>query len=640
MKKNRLLVLAMATILGLGMTACGGTGSSTSDPMDMGDVECTSIKFSRNAVTEIEVGESFDLADYVTVSPSDCKWRVEAKTSNVKVEGTVVTGLDSGDFKVTVYAGSLEQPKNYTGLVISHELAALKKASAKIEKGNYTAILSDGEDALLSAWHNENYFAYITADEDSKDTYVEGLFNTASGKTAEFTIDGDWKLDANNLPTNGNFSVGSRYYATLDLYTMGEGIEFEGDEFEDDADTTEMVISTDNFDAIAPTLVGTNTATLEKALSSTITDIYVAYDDKADTIKFSLTNNGKDLCYLTLSNFGSTSISYVDAYIKDKKEPEQLKNTAFETLMTEAVSSKNYTIKGEVQIGYYDTKEVWHTTDNKSVLNSVYSNWGLAPVTSTQIVDGETSYSIEDENKEVIGYTKKDNTLYYVGGTYTEGKGYKWETEESKSIDSIWTAGLSYTYGGYTSHAALSLADYTSEFMANINWASVETEENVTTAVATPYGDAGYAMALGMALIPMYGTTNAYLMSTLYSTSYPTAKWYDFFNTQEYVVDSTNDTITINTTLEGVASVSNTYYGVRYVVTISDIGESVLPEGFPADAFKTEETEKGGESSSEGGETDPSESGESSESSSEGGDTPISNPEASEESSEEATPAK
>ncbi len=593
MKKNRLLVLAMATILGLGLAACGGVTSSS---FDMGDVECTSIKFSRKAVTEIEVGETIDLADYVTVSPSDCKWRVEAKTTNVKVEGTKVTGVDSGSFKVTVYAGSTEQPKNYSGLVISHELAALKTAAAKIENGNYTAILSDKDnDNLLTVWHNKDYFAYVTADDENSPEYVEGLFNTAGGKTAEFTIDGNWSLNDKKLPTGGNFSVGSRYYSSLDLYTMGESINFEGDEFEDDKDTPDQVISTTNFDAIAPIMVGTNTATLANAYGATVTSIYVDYNKDEDTIKFTLANKDTDLCYLTLSNFGTTSISEVDAYIKDKKEPEQIKNTAFETLMTSAVTSKNYTLNGEIQVGYYDDADVWHTTDNKSVLNDVNSNWGLSPVTSLQIVDGETSYSIENAENAVSGYTKKDGKLYYVGGEYKNGS-YTWETEvsESETVQSIWTPGLTYTYSGYTAHAALSLADYTSEFMANINWAEVETKDNVTTAFATAHGDNGYAMALGMALVPMYGTVNAWQMSTLYSKSYPTAQWYDFFDEQEYIVDSTKGTITINTTLDTIATDNTRYYGVRYVVTISDIGTSTLPAGYPDVAFQTEESGESG----------------------------------------------
>lgn len=584
--KNKIYVLALTALLGLGtittVASCAGGG--------LGKVEADSIKFTKDAVTEIEVGETIDLAQFVKVSPEDCKWKVEAKTANIKVKGTKITGTAAGAFKVQITAGVDEMLKNYSGVVVSHELANLKKAAANLEKGNYTAALQN-EDGLLSiAWHDSDYFGYLTFDDD-ENPIVDGLFTLKSGKTAEYTITGNWDLDETTmLPSGGKFAVEPTYCAPLDLYDFGAPIELEGDEFADNEDTPDVVMDADAFDNLAPILCGVDIASIEKGLSATVSTIYASADE-AGNIKLELTTkSNKSICELDIINVGTTKIADVEDYAASGKEPEQLKFTAFESLMAEGLEKKNYTLNGAIEIGYYDANDVWHTTDNKTVLSSIYENWGeLEPKTFTAYVDGETDYSIDNDTKAVSGHTVKDETFYYIDGTLGEdGTTYTWETEAgtSETVNSIWVNNLSMSNQGYTSHAAFAIGDYEPEMIASINWAAIETgKDGKITATATPYGDEGHALALGMALVPQLGNGYAWMMSTLSASAYPSAHWYDFFDRQEYVVDPSAKTVTINTTLQGLTSSGSTYYGVRFVVEIGSIGTSTLPTGYPDAAF-------------------------------------------------------
>lgn len=586
MKKNNIYVLALTALLGLGtittVASCGGPS--------MGSTEATGIKFSRDAVTEIEVGETIDLAKFVTVAPEDAKWRVEAKTSNIKVKGTKITGTAPGAFKVTIFAGVTELPKNYSGVVISHNLAKLKKAMTEVEKGNYTAVLADGEELLSIAWHDQDYFGFLTFD-DTNTPFLSGLFNTAAGHVAEYAITGAWEIDDNFLPVDGTFNVLPGLNPSLDLFVLGGGFELTGEEFADDEDTPELIMDVDYFDKLAPIWCGVDSESIENGLKTTISALYASYDETANEVKIAIASKTKDICTLTLTNIGTTKLAPVEKFIADKKEPEQLAFEGFNSLMTEAIEKKNYSLNGTVEIGYYDKTNVWHATDNKTVLADVYENWGeMEPASYECKVDDETYYSKDLATNAISGYTKKDDTFYYVDGTISDEEAgtYTWEAEASTSdvLTSIWVNNLSMNQQGYTSHAAFAIGDYTEEMLASINWSSVTADKSGNiVATATPYGDEGHALALGMALIPQIGNGYAWMMSTLSSSAYPSAHWYDFFDTQEYVYNPTEKTITINTTLDGLSAVGNQYYGVRFIVEIGNVGTTTLPEFFPSAAF-------------------------------------------------------
>ena len=122
MKKQKLFVLSLAAIFTCGVVACGTTGGETESSFNYGDVEATKIAFARNTVYELEVGETIDLAEYVIMTPVDAKWNVvplEGQSDCVKIEGTKITGVAAGEFKVRVQAGSNGLVKNYIGTVTS-----------------------------------------------------------------------------------------------------------------------------------------------------------------------------------------------------------------------------------------------------------------------------------------------------------------------------------------------------------------------------------------------------------------------------------------------------------------------------------------------------------------------------------------
>ncbi|MCQ2771703.1 MAG: hypothetical protein MJ238_00280 [Bacilli bacterium] len=578
MKTKKLLTMSLAAIMAFALTACG------EKPFDYGTVEAEKIVMSRNAVTEISIGETIDLAENVKVTPEDVKWNVvevESYEGIVKIDGTKITGVKAGHFKVRIVAGPSLASKVYEGDVISQAIKDARSLFAAMDEFNYTASLLSNETAkkyedrlYTIACHNENYFSFINEDGE-----FEGMMKSGKGHSLQYTYGGaSLDLDqTTHLPYGGTLEVEAGYYADLSLYTFTTPMAIRDDLISESDDVDGIVLDVDAtlLETIFATTLGVDYEAL-KAEVGTIKSCTIEYNpskEAAAHLYFSDKNN-KDLCELLIENVGSTSIKEVEDYIKSKEEPALPVFQAFNDAMNDINSKKNYKMTGKISIGSYNKAGAWVETTNATAIATMAEDWqGITPASYTVYVDGENYIAYDDStgNATVYGY---DNGLYYNTGVNNNGV-YTWEEKQAiEGFDSIWSEGLAISDQGYTSAAAITPVDISGEELESICWATITEKDGVTVGESSVYGDYGYFCQIAMSMVPDYGSGIAFMFSTLYSTAYPTAQWYDFMDGVDAFVDTNNNTVTIATSLSGMIQVGNAVYGVRLETTFSDVGTS------------------------------------------------------------------
>lgn len=575
MKKQKLFVLTLAAMMSCGVVACGGNGGNggdTESSFNYGDVEATKIAFARNTVYELEVGETIDLAEYVIMTPVDAKWNVvplEGQSDCVKIEGTKITGLAAGEFKVRVQAGSNGLVKNYIGTVTSKLLKKTRQMVDAMENDmNYTVALTNPkqkDEIYAVAYHSKNYFAYAETDG------IVGLLRSGKGHTLEFSYTGaDLDIDLDNyLPKGGTLEVATGFQPDLSLYTMTMPMGLDGSEFADtdegDIEVTKSAIST-----ILNVGVGVDFTALQQEFG-TINAGYLTFPEDGDDALIQLYSGTKPVVNLWIGNIGSTVIDPIDNYIKSKEEPVAPTFPEFDEFLNEANHCKNMTIDGKVSVGYTGANGAWVETNNKTVLSAMEENWGTIPGSYTSKIDGDQSWSIDNDSKGVQMYGMDDGSLVAIDGVLNGGA-YEYSKQTVSGFSTIWDEGLSINNDGIVSPAGFTPVDLADEELASIAWSAVEEKNGVINAISSPYGDYGFFMSDSIALIPQVGYFYANLFSGLYSPDFDQIVWYDFMNETEVSYDKAAKKLTIANSLDSMAQSGSQYYGVRFEVSIYNVG--------------------------------------------------------------------
>lgn len=574
MKKNKLFTLSLAALMTIGMAACGGSVK----PFDYGTVDAEKMTLTRNAVTEISIGEEIDIADNVKITPEDVKWNVvpvDGYEGIVAINGTKIKGIKAGHFKVRIVAGPSQLGKIYEGDVISQAIKDARALFASLDDDmNYTASLLTAKEAdkyedrlLTMAFHNEDYFGFI-----NEDGNYEGMMRSGKGHTLNYEYN-NAKVDATtHLPANGTLVVNKGYYSDLSLYPFGTPMGFTESEIveNDDVDGIVLDFDSDSFETLVNVTLGVEFAALVSEVGNikTATLEYTPKTDAAAHIYFG-DKSGSELCELLIENIGSTNIKEVDTYIASKAEPELEHNTAFNTAIGAINAAKNFTIEGSISVGSYNKNGAWVESTNRTVLTNMEENWGITPAAFTAKVDGENYLSTDGAGNYSL-YAPNGGSLNYVAGTETDGV-ITWDEPQAMGIDSVWTEGIAIEDSGYIAPAAFVPVDLAGEELDAICWTEIETTSEGTVASASPYGDSGYFCALTMAMVPELGSGIAWMFSTLYSEAYPTAVWYDFMDATEAKV-ANNGEVTLATSLSGMIQVGSSVYGVRFEVSFKNIG--------------------------------------------------------------------
>lgn len=392
-------------------SAESGDANSSLDT-SISDSAITNIAFARSTPTEITLGETIDLSQYVTVTPSDASWQIldlAEGTSNVSISGHTITGTGLGSFRVQVVGyNDQTQKKNLEGTVVSEEKAALNELFSSIDSWT-TSIYYQGE-KIQSAYVTESYWY--------SSYYGFGSLSLSDGYDYQITdSDGDEIPDTVEQGVN-DFSA---YFPSLGFPYSSSHL-------------TQVELSNGSFATrIASPYNDTFTYDLAQlagyspTYSNSILEIgalEVSLDDVNDpsvvTIKI-LNGNLRESGYVyELSAINSTSIAYIEDYIASGTIPDKLVPTELIKCHEAINASKNVTLS----INCF-----WSDSSGYSIdMPSDASGYGLNEYDTTVYLDDSSAYITSSSANVAASYAPKsgesDGNFYY---SYSEAGG-AWST--------------------------------------------------------------------------------------------------------------------------------------------------------------------------------------------------------------------
>ena len=200
MDSKRILIPLL--VLAFPLVSCGdGEGH-------LSNQSCLTLEAERESKIYLELGsdKAIDVRDYVAVYPA-LPLEVSAKTANIRVSGTHVTGIDYGPFSVLVTCGD-------KSLVLEGEV--ISKA-----KRDLMDFLEGTRDSYI-AYDNFSYFTLVgdgfyasTIDMTSSATvYQGGIEDPRTGYSYPFMIPSTTMGNYGDLPTFGSISLLDGYERT------------------------------------------------------------------------------------------------------------------------------------------------------------------------------------------------------------------------------------------------------------------------------------------------------------------------------------------------------------------------------------------------------------------------------------------
>lgn len=467
-------------------SASDTTASSSEEPLSTVDGV---IRFSSSCPTDLQIGSTTNLEDYITVTVAD-SWRIETKDTNVQIDGHNIKAVAYGDFTLTIIAGRTRRA--YRGHVVTEEKIQFNQLLNSFSK-NYRAMLigpqSTTEVTLYADYlHAENYYAQLT---ETQYTY-EGAIKDKNGRGHSFTAKVDSTGQFNNVVVNPG-------YIHLDDATFNpwsirgeafrESIQEDADGnpvstiYLADAEDPNSLSESSYLDEIAET-TGLSLRQLNRLSGYTflggsdITDVVAEFDAESKEIVFVFTNDkhalpGKKQAFIAvqLGMVGSVSIADVQKAYDEDNYPAALSAEKVATLTNEMNLTKKYHVKS---VGsWVDPKGTQYECPSSFRYGDTGTDifWNF---NADAYVDGEAYYERINaistnvyKNTEtnllpnaVNAYVLHNGSVYEAKGTYKDSKN-TWDTTKTAVYKdagkSIWSDKLVLTSAGLTEDALKTL---------------------------------------------------------------------------------------------------------------------------------------------------------------------------------------
>lgn len=597
--KRSLLVLASALVLAACAPQTTSSAELTSEATTSEAPAATKITVSATAPVDFDIGDSFDLADYVTIAPKTATFTASSNSSAIEITGTTVKCVAAGTFRITITAGSNKLTKAFptvgNGSVASKERTALNAYVADLTN-NYEAVAATSSGTLTFAYHNPNYYmaphfpskaasGTTSSEESTTSDGYRGLVKAGSGDCYEYSLVGSESAGYNLKVNPGKqIDLSKTVLGTNFPLTSGSF----SDVFKTNGDFDGIQVASDSLTNLARYTTGYSLSVYEQMLGVSIGSAFVELEDGTTAnpylnIVFA-TKTGTAAFYIQIGLKNKVTNADLENYIASKAVPTPLSATASDPIITDIVANtKAYTMTSTTSYGYYDNNNAWKaaSTSEKAALKK---SWVFGEENSTTYVNGTDYYSI-DQDKAISAFTKHENTLYYVAGTpATDNSGtttYTYKASATK-LTSIWKKGIasSTTSGGETISAftPLTLIDLDADALKAINYTDITTNSDGSiTESLNAYGDTGAFYKEIMGLQPNNGFTLNYEMTTLYSKSDMSIKWYEFFDFCTISVAADSKSFTFELYLSNLDDAGN---GVSFKEVFSDLGTDKVPTDY------------------------------------------------------------
>jgi hypothetical protein len=662
MKKTKtLLVLAAASLLGIGMVGCGGGGEESSTEASS-YLEVSVIKNS--GVPSVLVGSTVDFDEYITVTLADGttskEYTLSCSDATLSIDGHKVTPTEIKSYTVTVSSGDRQirvtlNSKSELGLKVEEFVTPL--ASTPM---NYTIDVYDTDDSgnlvygNYTVLHNENYsVAYNKDNLGETSTASDGTVSAASTIFAKLSNGkGYWgEFNTDGVPV---FSAPSTEFPGL-YYFSGENPLTAGDftsTFTTSGSSSAGVSTTvetiaagataatnffmygfgvpvsKNFDLTSLAVVGFGDSidgddneedTLLMAILAVPTETGVAAGlEEGQTYLYT---------YLGLHSIGSSSVAEVEAAIADDSYiPVPIDSTEAQTVFAGdngIVAAHNYTATLDVKgvdgdgnaVTDHDGISTFFGMSSDFRITSTVTSDGIILALDTVSGDTATPYS-------KMAFYNQDSKAYqanpYVDASASDATwdGTTMEVTELTSTTDVWSI---------DSILGLSLQNVVASDFTDIEWASrsEDADANTVTLEGASAGDNDGTTDTTGLFRHVFGSLDAFFgYSTGTFTDIWTAAsdgWGSSDAKHAYVWESNFNSFTVNTATNDVtvdftlylpfSDISNNY--IEFALTVTNVGATTNDFNFT--------TPSTGESSSASSSEDTgSSSGEtSSESSSE-----------------------
>ena len=200
MDSKRILIPLL--VLAFPLVSCGdGEGH-------LSNQSCLTLEAERESKIYLELGsdKAIDVRDYVAVYPA-LPLEVTAKTANIRVSGTHVTGIDYGPFSVLVTCGD-------KSLVLEGEvISKAKRDLMDFLEGTRDSYIAYDNFSLFTLV-GEGFYATTYSMDASVTTYQGGIEDPATGYGYPFLIASTTMGDYGDVPTFGDIGLLSGYERT------------------------------------------------------------------------------------------------------------------------------------------------------------------------------------------------------------------------------------------------------------------------------------------------------------------------------------------------------------------------------------------------------------------------------------------
>lgn len=484
--KNKFSILALAAALALGtgtlLASCGGGTSSPSNPTtsdipttsepttSLDPTSVTSEKVAqRFETTQLDrallVGESIDLADYITVvyadGSKDSDFTIQEK-DGFTVAGTVVTFNQIGSYQLSVKAGSNEKPLRFPVTVESESRQAFNAwyNSISQEYSVYYLTMDEAQNLLVNgfAHHgNTDYFGYWIAGSSLNNVIAklnDGNYYNGTYENVESTDKFDLKFNPGVANWNNSWgSVSLTDY--LDSSSFVSTVDENGNEvIAGDAAAAETFINityslTYGGDALGIEFLGlsgdtpeTQSGIFAMRIQSDVNDDGVITEDEMNFYEF-----------FSIQNVNSLELEPFTSYLATGEIPVAIDPTPIDDFFKSAADAKNFTMLGQADfVNTYGEPYDISTSDVLTQVSPVFETTQITMYTENNVALVDASGSL------IIGTFKHtDNKVYNYGFSQDETTGAVSPVTAVTDAESVQTS----TYGSLLNVPTASVTDLT-----------------------------------------------------------------------------------------------------------------------------------------------------------------------------------
>lgn len=523
--------------------------AETSNPQSLGEssegssaegIAATAINLARSIPSTVTYGESIDFSAYITVLPSGAQYEIvdlAEGESNVKIEGTTITGIGVGEFKVQVKALYSNIVKNIEGTVISKEREAI---------GELIDSLSSFKTEVK--YNGETYYTYYYSSSYCYSTYLGyGKLTLSDGYDYQVTDeDGDLLPDTVS-PGPYNF----------DEYIWNYGFPYASDNLIDEVSDSGEVTVTLNEPATAS--FSRDGYCLGGVALGFAENYAITLDDLDNPTTMTLTPLGERNGYsYVFTELNSMKIETMEDCLSAGTIPERIEATAFDAMINSLNEAKNGTIEFQSH---------WINSSGFSIAQPEgASDYYFNTYQTSVYLSDSAMYASSESGGVAGGYAVKEGEEYYTSFSSTD-EGLTWQ-ETTSTIPS--SDGL-YAYTGYSdfdedflSSLIFSSSSYYDSYQMNLYSLLMRSTSNLVPGYYTDCNPLVYGLLVNH--WSFYGGEGSY--GDLLSAYFTEAGYCDI-----YAYDSGSTEVRFY-----IPWSSSAYYFM--IVTFSDIGTTTVPTPF------------------------------------------------------------